>query len=511
LLDLPENESFQTSINAKRLTLAAKKIEQEEYADAEKLLKRFLENAENSSDHQQYQIIEAKMILALCFEGQKRFLDATQLFTQLLDLKDSSVSQAQMLHLKYRLAECLFQASESKKALPHALNACEGRHLLGLKEPYYESCLLLARIYSSLDESAEAELYLDEVPPDHHSRSAPVGSSIAERPVALNLVDHDTYSSSSVAPGSLRTMGTTGPHCALAMYSVSFSPDGQTLASGCHDETVKVWNFTTGTLKMSLEGHEFGVRSVAFAPNGQTLASASLWSIIFWDTATGTRLRTLTGHDEEHIREVESVAFSPDSLILASTSRDHTIKLWWVATGKLHKTLEGHKGSMNSAVFSPDGLMLASASDDHTVKLWDPVTGELRRTIEGQYMANIYSIAFSPDSQTLAFGSASYTIRLWQILEGKFNKTWGTAMAELSMTLEGYIGTVLSIAFSPDGQTIATASATEVRLWNAATGKIVQTMSEHSNSVYSVAFSPDGRTLASASADETVKLWEIRK
>ncbi|MDF5718440.1 MAG: AAA family ATPase, partial [Rhizonema sp. NSF051] len=110
-----------------------------------------------------------------------------------------------------------------------------------------------------------------------------------------------------------------------------------------------------------LEGHSSIVYSVSFSPDGKTLASASFDNTIkLWNVATGKQIKTLSGHSNS----VNSVSFSPDGKTLASASADKTIKLWDVATGKQIKTLSGHSNSVNSVSFSPDGKTLASASFD---------------------------------------------------------------------------------------------------------------------------------------------------
>ncbi|KAF7169363.1 hypothetical protein CNMCM5623_002126 [Aspergillus felis] len=122
----------------------------------------------------------------------------------------------------------------------------------------------------------------------------------------------------------------------------------------------------------TLEGHSAAVTSVAFSGNGQTLASGSDdHTIKLWDTKTGAELQTLIGHSGY----VRSVAFSGNGQMLASGSRDCTIKLWDTKTGAELQTLTGHSGYVWSVAFSGDGQMLASGSYDHTIKLWDTKTG----------------------------------------------------------------------------------------------------------------------------------------
>ncbi|KAL8299267.1 hypothetical protein RB593_009250 [Gaeumannomyces tritici] len=165
-----------------------------------------------------------------------------------------------------------------------------------------------------------------------------------------------------------------------SVFSVAFSPDGQRLASGSDDNTVKLWDAATGACLQTLEGHNYSVSSVAFSPDGQRLASGS-WdeTVKLWDAATGACLQTLEGHNYS----VRSVAFSPDGQRLASGSSDKTVKLWDAATGACLTTLEGHSGWVRSVAFSPDGQRLASASGDNTVKLWDAATGACLTTLDG--------------------------------------------------------------------------------------------------------------------------------
>jgi serine/threonine protein kinase len=281
-----------------------------------------------------------------------------------------------------------------------------------------------------------------------------------------------------------------------SVFSVAFSLDGQTLASGLNDNTIGLWRVSDGTLLRKLKGHEGWIESVAFSPDGQTLASGSDdCTIRLWRLSGVILICTLIGHTFE----VNSVAFSPDGQTLASGSRDDTICIWRVSDGALLHTLKGHTYGVRSIAFSPDGQMLASGLNNHTIRLRRVSDGALLRTLEG-HDSWVRSVVFSPDGQTLASGSSDWTIRLWRVSDGA-----------LLRTLEGHTYQVNSVAFSPDGQTLASGSDDKtIRMWRVSDGTLLRTLEGHTGGVESVAFSPDGRTLASGSWDGTIRLWGVK-
>jgi WD40 repeat protein/serine/threonine protein kinase len=285
-----------------------------------------------------------------------------------------------------------------------------------------------------------------------------------------------------------------------SVYAVAFSPDGQTLASGSGDSTVRLWDVASGLERICLTGHKNRVLAVAFSPDGKALASGSRdGTVKLWDVATSTARATLKGHNDW----VTSVAFSPDGRTLASASADRSIKLWQVATGKPRKSLRGQQPFL-SVAFSPDGRKLASSSRETyfrgggTLALWDLDAAKARELFaaDGDSPA---SVAFSPDGKTVAAA-----ISLAGVV-----KVWDVATGELKKTLERGNG-LNTVAFSPDGKSLASGGEQRsVIVWDLATGNRQFTFVGHGDFVLAVAFSPDRKTLASASNDRTVKLWDL--
>ena len=308
--------------------------------------------------------------------------------------------------------------------------------------------------------------------------------------------------------------------------SIAFSPDGTFLASANETEgarsygQIQLWDVTTRQHKATFIGKEVAgyyadlasLSSVSFSPDGETLAgkSSDNRTIFLWDVQTQQLKGTLAG---DLWYPVTPMGFSPDGQTLARGDSNGTVRLWDVQTRQPKMTLWGHdyiEAAIRSLVFSPDGTVLASSAE--TIRLWDAKTGTLGATLE-----YADSLAFSPDGATLASSDVTFvqgrygtTVQLWNVATGKHKTTFNLLRSNEDKYTSNYPNRGSVIDFSPDGSTLAIAgSRSIIQLWDAEIGEYRRTLRGHTAPVTSIAFSPDGRTLASGSWDGTILLWEM--
>lgn len=314
--------------------------------------------------------------------------------------------------------------------------------------------------------------------------------------------------------------------------SVSFNKEGQLLTSS-KDKTIKIWSKEGHLLQDVKDAHSDTVWSATFSPDGETIASASADKTVKLWKKDGTLLQKL-----DHNNPVYVVRFSPNGKIIASSDKGGNIKFWNL-TGEPLKTIEAKQGSVWSMSFK-DNKTLATGGLDSTVKFWRSKDDtfknvELLGTLTGHGPGGVWSLDFSHDGTMLTTGGRDGTIKLWRKQKENKSNDW---IKDLSFTLDEATlqemcdnqlkksqkgiefsclkksqDFVRGISFSPNDEIIAGGTWDKKVIlwyWNKP-GMTTDTFIGHDDGVWSVNFSLDGEILASASADNTVKLWNIKE
>ncbi|MDB6124829.1 MAG: hypothetical protein JWQ71_3822 [Pedosphaera sp.] len=250
----------------------------------------------------------------------------------------------------------------------------------------------------------------------------------------------------------------------------------------------------------TLRGHRGWIGRIAWSQNGRILASPSRDKTIkLWDGETGMLLNTLTGHTDD----VVAVNFNPIDQTLLSGG-EKICKLWDVPSGKLLRTWNGDRHELWSLVIAPNGRITAGAGTEGHVKLWEIPSGKLLREFgpPGTQGSCITSLSFDGSGQTIISGHQDSKVYIWDASSGR-----------LLRTLEGHRGLVLAVANNLKNQLVATASEDKIiNLWEIESGKLLRTLEGHTDGVKGLAFSHDGRLLASKGmmSDDSIRLWNPR-
>ncbi|MEU8112727.1 AAA family ATPase [Micromonospora sp. NPDC048947] len=306
---------------------------------------------------------------------------------------------------------------------------------------------------------------------------------------------------------SSRTIATL-PHPA-PVTAVKFSPDGRTVATSANDGVARIWPIPGPVLAMP-----YTVSAARFSPDDRTLAVGSAGTALIdvtdptWPKPSATTLASPDGFSS-------SVSYTPDGNLLAvAHGRSGTVQLWNV-TDSAHaiavgQPLQAHSKQIEAMTFNPSGQLLATGSRDETVRIWDlhdPASPRLVATLDG-FTGYVYGVAFSPDGRLLAAASADKTIRMWDIS----NLSAIASVGNPAITLDHY---AYFATFSPDGRTLAAGGGdSAVHLFDLADpahptpiGTPLQGPTDY---LYNAVFTPDGGTLAVAVTDGTVRLWDVR-
>jgi WD40 repeat protein/tRNA A-37 threonylcarbamoyl transferase component Bud32 len=273
-----------------------------------------------------------------------------------------------------------------------------------------------------------------------------------------------------------------------------WSSDGLQYATGHSDGTVRIWKVDESSPRTGpIQCHQAAVSALAFSPNGKIIVTSGDDNTArLWDAAT---LQAM-GQPLVHRGPVRAVAIGNDGQSIVTGSEDTTARLWTLASRGVPVPRLDHPGPIRVVVYSPNGDRILVGGFDGSARVWEahtgrPVTDPLR------HQAPLLSAAFGPDGKTVLTGSVDRTACLWNAETGKL------------LHVLDHQGGVTHVAYSPNGQLLATAGDLGVRLWNAATGKAVGNPLPHGRAALQITFSPDGNLLLTAGYDHNAYLWAV--
>ena len=309
---------------------------------------------------------------------------------------------------------------------------------------------------------------------------------------------------------------------AVGVPTMALSPDGKRMAAPTRLKTLdlvyqmNIWNSTTGRKELDCEGRHGQIVQVAFSPDGSTVAGVCFDRVAkIWDAKTGRTLGVLTGHTAP----IEYITYSnTGKYLLTSTERrwpPHpkqdgiSVRLWNAENGKLIHEWEAHFDNLAVARFSRDDTLLLTASKDHSVRIWDIASGkEVRKFDLG---LRVKTMAYSPDEKTILVSTMKGTS-----LFSKNRKNPPKPCMKLFDALTGKLlldvphEQEVTATFNPTGDQIITETRGVVRYWSTASGEELATFREPLIGT-EVIFSPDREQFVVLTPKEPAELWSISK
>lgn len=283
------------------------------------------------------------------------------------------------------------------------------------------------------------------------------------------------------------------------------------------DCTIKIWDASTGTLSHTLEGHLAGISTIAWSPDSKVLASGSDDKLIrLWDVSTGKCMPTpLVGHHNY----VYSLSFSPKGNMLASGSYDEALFLWDVRTARLMRSLPAHSDPVSGVDFVRDGTLVASCSSDGLIRIWDTATGQCLKTLVHEDNTAVTSVKFSPNGKYVLAATLDSNMRLWNYVDGRVIKTYQGHKNE-KFSINGSFGSYTADAKRQGDEDSGDKSSStwafvacgsedgSILLWDVSSKEVMQVIEGHDGVVLGVDASPVDETLVSCGVDKTVKIWK---
>ncbi|MHC5026559.1 MAG: protein kinase domain-containing protein [Planctomycetota bacterium] len=279
------------------------------------------------------------------------------------------------------------------------------------------------------------------------------------------------------------------------VIAVAFSRDSARLVTGSDDNTVRLWDIVTGEQQTRWLGHEHPVANVAFADEDTRVVSVSRTGRAkVWDVGAGAATTRLAGHTDW----IEAVDVLPDGRRAISGSHDGTVRVWDCVTGETMGVLAGHQGAVLAVSANADGTRIASAAIDRSIIIWDPDTLGVVRSLLG-HGSRVHAIAYAPTGHMLASGAADGTVRVWDTQRGEEVRRFEQAGAAIH-----------TVAWHPDGGLVAGGCQDgHIHLWDVETGGHLGAAEGHGGRVESIDFGPAGERLVSGSRDRSGRLWRV--
>lgn len=202
-----------------------------------------------------------------------------------------------------------------------------------------------------------------------------------------------------------------------SMTSMSYSPEGQYVATGGQDGKIKVWNTSSGFCFVTLKDHTAAINDLQFSPKGQVIVSASNdGTVRAFDMIRYRNFRTMTSPKPT---QFSCIAIDPaGEIVAAGSTTDFSVYVWSLQTGKLLDVLDGHEGPVTSLKFSPQNPQLATGSWDKSVKIWELYAGANAAVESMGHSADVTALAYRPDGKQICSATLDGNLVFWNPLEG---------------------------------------------------------------------------------------------